>query len=774
VPCSKPVTWWFEMIDAAPEPKQNMGQPVPRIDAWLKVTGTAPYPADIPVSNVAHAVLATSTIARGQVLTLHTDEARAVPGVLDIVTYGDVEGWIERPEFGTTNAGSIAPLHSKQIFHDGQIMALVVAETLEAAREGAMLIRADYAEEAPSATFDSPGVEEQAASEVVQPQQEPHEDPKVGNFDLEFSIAPVTIDATYSTPTQHHNPIELFSTTAYWLNGELTVNEPSQNVTGWRAELARQLKVPPEQVRIVSPYIGGAFGAKGSMSPRTAIVAHAARRLGRPVRCEVTRMQGFTTQTYRAETRHHIAMGANKDGKITAFRHEGWEVTSRPDPYMVAGTGTTTLMYGYGSVLSKVSIVKADRNTPGYMRSPAETPYIYALENAMDEMAVKLSMDPVEFRRINDTMNEPIHGRPFSTRSLMDCYDQAAEAFGWSTRDARVGSMRDGDWLVGLGCATAIYPTNVAPCAARVRLTADGQVRVQTASHEIGQGVRTVAGQMAAERLGTEMNAVEVQMGDSSLPPAPVAGGSNSTASVCSAVLKACQAIRSRLFTALTDAPEGPFAGQDPGSLDLSAGMVIGTNTSEPLDAAMGRVGMGAIEEYAEFAPAGAKPNAVPNLYQGKMSMQSGEAGEKVKYAFGAEFVEVRINARTREIRVPRIIGAFAAGRIMNTRTARSQLMGGMIWGIACALHEVTEIDRRAARYVNRELQDYLVPVNADIRDVKVILVPEVDPDVNPAGVKGLGELGNVGTPAAISSAIYHATGKRLRDLPFRIENLIT
>jgi len=391
----------------------------------------------------------------------------------------------------------------------------------------------------------------------------------------------------------------------------------------------------------------------------------------------------------------------------------------------------------------------------------------------MDEMAVKLGMDPVEFRRINDTMNEPIEGKPFSTRSLMECYDQAAEAFGWSSRDAQVGSMRDGDWLVGLGCATAIYPTNVAPCTARVRLTANGQVRVQTASHEIGTGVRTVAGQMAAERLGVEMDAVEVQMGDSSLPPAPVSGGSNSTASVCSAVLKACQAIRSRLFTALTQAADGPFAGQDPGSLDFAGGMVIGTSSSEPLDSAMGRVGMGAIEEYAEFAPQGAKPDAVPNLYHGKMAMQGGESGEKVKYAFGAEFVEVRINARTREIRVPRIVGAFAAGRIMNTRTARSQLMGGMIWGISCALLEITEIDRRAARYVNRELQDYLVPVNADIGEVEVILVPEVDPDVNPAGVKGLGELGNVGTPAAIASAIHHATGVRLRDLPFRIESLI-
>lgn len=762
------------MIDAAPQPKQNMGQPVPRIDGRLKVTGAAQYPADIPLSNMAHGVLATSTIARGEVRMLHLDEAWAVPGVIDIVTYGDVEGQLEPPDLSSSNSTSIGPLHSRTIFHDGQIMALVVAETLEAAREAAMLIRADYAEQPPSATIESSGAVIQAATDIaIQPSEEPHEDPSVGNFDLAFAAAAVKLEERYSTPAQHHNPIELFSTTAYWINGELVINEPSQNVTGWKAELARQMKLQPEQVRIHSPYIGGAFGSKGPMSPRTAIIALAARRVGRPVRCEVTRMQGFTTQTYRAETRHDISMGTDPAGKITAFRHEGLELTSRPDPYYVAGTETTSRMYGYGSVLTKVSIVKADRNTPGYMRSPPETPYVYALENAMDEMAVKLGMDPVEFRRLNDTMNEPIEGKPFSTRSLMQCYDEAAQAFGWSSRDATVGSMRDGDWLVGLGCATAIYPTNVAPCAARVRMTADGRVRVQTASHEIGTGVRTVAAQMAAERLGSEVGAVEVQMGDSSLPPAPVAGGSNSTASVCSAIIKACSAVRSRLFAALTGAGEGPFAGTDPGGLDLVEGMVVGPNFSEPLAAAMSRVGLGAIEEYAEFSPQGAPPNAVPSLYQGKMVMQSGDSGEKMKYAFGAEFVEVRINARTREIRVPRIVGAFAAGRIMNTRTARSQLMGGMIWGISCALHEVTEVDLRAARYVNRELQDYLVPVNADIQNVEVILVPEVDPEVNPAGVKGLGELGNVGTPAAIASAIYHATGKRLRDLPFRIDDLI-
>ncbi|AGB47739.1 aerobic-type carbon monoxide dehydrogenase, large subunit CoxL/CutL-like protein [Mesorhizobium australicum WSM2073] len=758
------------MNAAAPQPKENMGAPLPRIDGRLKVTGQASYPADLAAANVAYGVLATSSIARGTVTALHLDNARAVPGVLDIVTYGDMDA-VDKPKFGNTAAASIAPLHDRKVFHDGQIIALVVAETFEAAEQAALLIRADYAEEKPSAGFDSPG-----ATTIAAAGKSPmfKEDVKVGDFDVAYAAAPVRIDARYSTPTQHHNPIELFSTTAMWQGDQLTIHEPSQNVTGWKAELARQLKIDPAKVRIVSPYIGGAFGSKGPMTARTAIVAVAARRLGRPVRCVVSRMQAFGTQTYRAETRHRIRMGADKDGRITAFAHEGWEVTSRPDPYVVGGTSATGRMYDYGAVLTHVSLVQADRNTPGYMRSPPETPYVYALENAMDEMAVALAMDPVEFRRVNEPKAEPIGRKPFSSRSLMQCYDQAADAFGWTKRDAKVGSMHDGDWLIGMGCATAVYPTSSAPCAARVWLTVDGDVRVQSGSHEIGTGVRTVAGQMAAERLGVAMDRVSVEMGDSTLPPAPVSGGSISTASVCSAVLKACDAIRTKLFAAASG-EGGALAGAHNEELDIVDGKIIAKGgASAKVEDVLKTMRVGAIEEYAEYAPKGASPEALKKLYAGQPEFHGGEQDEdSVKYAFGAEFVEVRINRLTREIRVPRIVGAFAAGRIMNTRTARSQLMGGMIWGIGQALHEATEVDSRYARYVNRDLQDYLVPVNADIKDLQVILVPEIDHEVNPAGVKGLGELGNVGTAAAVASAVYHATGKRIRDLPIRIEQLI-
>lgn len=758
------------MSEQAPAPAGNMGLPAPRIDGRLKVTGEARYPADVPLSNLAHAVLVTSAVACGRVARIRDEAARAVPGVIDVLSHDAVDGQLRRPDFGAGGATSIGPLHDRRIWNDGQILALVIAETFEAAQEAANLVAADYAEtQPPAAGFDAEGAETVDACDAAG-----KEDLSAGDFDSAIVDAAVAIDVAYSTPTQHHNPIELFSTTAVWEDGHLTVYEPSQNVHGWKHELARELKIDPSRVRVISRFIGGAFGSKGPMTPRTAIVALAARRIGRPVRCVVSRAQGYTTATYRAETRHRIRMGAGRDGRITAFSHEGWEVTSRPDPYLVGGTETTARLYGYGSVSTKIRLVRADRNTPGYMRSPPETPYMFALESAMDEMARAVGMDPVEFRRVNDTMRDPVEDKPFTSRPLMRCYDEAAEAFGWSERDPAVGAMRDGDWLVGMGCATAVYPANVAASTARVRLFADGRAAVQTASHEIGTGIRTVAAQLAAERLGLSIEAVEVAMGDTSLPPAPVSGGSNSTASVCSSILKACDAIRARLFRAAVTANAGPLAGRDPATLELRDGQVTsGGDASVRLSEVMTLTGAGVIEEYAEFLPEGADPDAAAKLYGGQMSMQKGTAGAKLKFAFGAEFVEVRVHRLTREIRVPRLVGAFAGGRIMNPRTARSQLMGGMIWGVGCALHEATEIDRRTARYVNRDLQDYLVPVNADIDRLEVILVPEEDPEVNPLGIKGLGELGNVGTAAAIANAVYHATGRRVRDLPIRVDSLL-
>jgi xanthine dehydrogenase YagR molybdenum-binding subunit len=641
-----------------------------------------------------------------------------------------------------------------------------VAESFEAARAAAHLLEVHYQAEKPACTFDDVGVSVQPAGK---------QDPKVGDFAAAFAAAQVRIDAQYETPTQHHNPIELFTTVAAWEGDKLTIWESSQNVWGFKNGLAVQLGISPDDIRVVAPFVGGAFGSRGSLTQRTALIAVAARKVGRPVKLVATRAQGFSIATYRAETRHHLQLGANADGRLVALRHEGWEVSSRPDAYAVAGTDASTRLYACPNVDSKVSIVHADRNTPGFMRSPPETPYLFALESAMDELAYAVNLDPIELRLRNDTLVEPIKGLHYTSRHLKECFEAAANAFGWSRREPRPGVMREGDWLIGWGAATTMYPTQVAPAAVRVRLTPEGAVRVQSATHEIGTGVRTALAITAAQRLGVPVTQVEVETGDTELPPAPVSGGSNSTASVCNAVAKACEEIRDKLARAAVADRASVFTGTDPSALRLEGGALRGPQQQhEPLQQAAGRLGQGAIEVYSENTPPGVKPGAASKLYTGKAPLAGGaNLDDRIQFAFGAQLVEVRVHARTREIRAPRAVGAFAFGHIVNPLAAKSQLMGGQIWGISAALHEATELDRVRGRYYNDDLAEYLVPVNADIVEVQTIMLPELDAQVNPLGIKGVGELGNVGMNAAVANAVYHASGVRVRRLPIRLEKLL-
>ena len=679
----------------------DMGAPLRRSESVAKVTGRIVYAADAPQEAPLQAYFLTSGIARGRILSIDTTVAERLAGVVKVYTHTNAPKRIATPY--TQKGGYVSdtnmPLTGTEVRHDGQIIAMIVAETYEVARDASHRIRVRYEAVPPAAAMDSPGVT------ITHPGALAEKEKNVGDFDAAFAAAPVTVEGEYRTPAQHQNAIELYSTTASWSGGELTIHEPSQFVVELAHGAATMMGVDPSSVHVVNPYMGGAFGGKGFMTQRTALISGAARDLRQPVRNIVTRDQGFTLATYRAETKHHVRLAADREGHLLAYGHESWELQSRQDDYPLAGFGVTTAMYGKPAIRTRVNLVKADRQTSGFMRAPIEMPYMYALESAIDELAVAIGMDPIELRRVNDIRESPVDGARFTSRSLMRCYDEAAASFGWSKRDPRPGTMRDGDWLVGYGCATASYPTHMGPAIARVTLRADGSARVEVAGHDSGQGTYTALGQIAARVLQIDPTQVLVVMGSSQLPAAPGSSNSMATASLGSAVKLAADKVRARFGNAMP--AEGDRA------------------------AAFQQLGIAEVSEVGEFVPPGKKPEVLDKLRKGQVPFASQARGDESKggkplmFAFGAEFVEVRVHRLTREIRVPRMTGAFAAGRIVNQRTARSQYMGGMIWGMGSALLEATELDETRGRYVNDSLGEYLMAVNADVPRVDVIMVPE-------------------------------------------------
>jgi xanthine dehydrogenase YagR molybdenum-binding subunit len=729
----------YQPSPSVPHPAANMGKPAPRYEARAKVTGKPLYAADQNFKGELYAYLVTSVIAKGKIESLDLTEAASLPGVIKIYTHENMppREAVKHLMAGGPISDSVMPMADTAIHYYGQIVAVAVATSFEAARDAAHRIKLVYDEMHAATGLGDDGVQ------IV-----PGEAEQTGDVEATLPNAQAAIDAEYSTPTQHHNAMELFSTTAIWEGDALTLYEPTQFVRGLQNGAAAQLKIDPEKIRVINPFLGGAFGGKGLLTQRTAIVAVIARELDSPVKLVVGRDQGFTVATYRAETRHHVRLGAQANGKLLAYAHEGWELTSRADVFLVEGNKNAVEMYACPNIWTRVNAVHADRNTPGFMRSPPEIPYMFALESAMDELAIALKMDPVELRRVNDTQVSPVTGVPYTSRSLMTCYDEAADSFGWAGRNPEPMSMRDGDWLIGYGCATAVYPTQMMPAAARITLNREGKALVQIAAHDLGQGAYSVFQQLASERLNLSMDAIEVQMGDSALPAGPIAGGSMTTASAGSAVHLACLKIAARFGNVMP--------------------------AFEDLPDAFNRIGVISVDEYAEFLPPGATAEDIAKVYKGQMAGRAGGVGKKnLMFAFGANFVEVRIHRLTREIRVPRMTGAFAGGRIVNPRTARSQYMGAMIWGMASALLEATEHDSKHGRYINDNIAEYLIAVNADTPQVDVIMIPEIDHEVNPLGVKGIGELGNVGVNAAIANAVYHATGKRIRDLPITMDKLL-
>ena len=751
-------------------PFDMIGKPARRYEAIAKVTGQARYAADEPLAGTLHAALVLTPHAKGTITRIDDAEARKVRGVRLVLTsqnMPEIEA-IKPYTAGGAAQNSLRPLGGPEIEYAGQMVAMVVAETMEGAQRAAELVRVEVdGVEAVASIF----AENAPAAEPVP--KEVHEPIEKGDAKAALQSADTIVEAEYATPTQHHNPIELFFASAYWENGVLTAYVPSQWVSGMRAELARAFALPTEKTRVVSQYVGGGFGSKAMVSNYVYAVAAAAQQLDAPVKLYVSRHQGYSVTSHRPASKHRIALGV-KDGKLSVIDHEQDGQTSAIDMFVLPGTEQTTRMYDWSDIRGHEFVVRTDTNTPGFMRAPAEVPGLFALESAVDELAVKAGLDPVELRLASSAKGgEPVGGTPWSSHGLDECLRRGAETFGWKDRPKEARAQQKGDWLFGQGVASAIYPAYTQPASAEVRFGSDLSVRVSAAAHDLGGGTYTVLQQIAANELGVPMDKVRVELGSSDLSVNGVAGGSMQTASVGSAVLEACRNARRELVAAAT-ASGGSLEGADAASVETRDGNLVAGDRTVSIEKAFADVPFGIIEARGTWMPQKSDPTSIREFYRSGTGRMLGFVTDHfARASFGAQFAEVAVNRRTGEVRVPRMVGAFACGRIMNERTARSQLMGGMIWGVGAVLHEATEIDHRFARYVNSDLGEYIVPVNADVPNVEVVMVEEEDPHINPLGVKGIGEVGIVGMNAAIANAVHHATGKRLRTVPIRMEQLM-
>ena len=699
-----------------------------RVDGRLKVTGGARYSAEFPAAGLAHAVIVQSTVARGRITRIDTSAAEKVPGVLRVLTH---ENAPRLPKLAPSPPATrvLTLLQDAEVRYNGQPIALVIADTLEHATDAAHLVRATYSTSKPATSMKA------AAASAYTPQASYGRKPDSATGDVAAALAAaeVKLEHTYTTPTESHNPMEPHATTAVWDGDRLTVYDATQYVVGDRNTLAKIMGIPPENARTVSYFIGGGFGCKGSTWSHVPLAAMAARAVNRPVKLVLTRRQMFGPVGGRPQTEQTIALGAKRDGTLTAVRHESMSHTSRFEDWLEPAAMQTRMLYASPNIETKHRLVKLDLGTPTFQRAPGEATGTFAIESAMDELAIALGMDPVALRLKNYAEQDPESGKPWSSKSLRECYRVAGEKFGWSRRNTTPGALRDGDVLVGHGMATATYPTNRQKASASVRLTSDGSggvlALVQTATQDIGTGTYTVLTQVAADALGLAPGQVRVEIGDSRMPPSPVSGGSMTAASAGSAVHDVCAEARRRL-------------------------------------SAQGVTDVKSLAAYLDRQPERSllvTADSAPGQEQGKYSM----------HAFGAVFVEARVDRELGEIRIPRVVAAYGAGRILNAKTARSQLQGGIVWGIGMALEEETLFDPRSARYVNADLAEYHVPVNADIGTLDVTFVDETDPYVNPIGVKGIGEIGITGVAAAIANAVYNATGVRVRDLPITLDKVM-
>ena len=732
-----------------------------RPDGPAKLTGTAVYTADTEIAGVAYAVLVPATVPSGRIAHIDSRAAAAAPGVVAVLTHDNMPrlNLVGTPPLGQ----SVLPVQDDRVRYEGQPVAVVLADTAEWAHHAAGLVDVAYTDVAAPAAlgagepvapvvgllrrprmmsrkFNAEALTLRilaSASAVASGSRRrlagsrfrvlPAPNDAVGDIDAGLAGADTVVTATYTTPDRHHNPIEPSATLADWDGDQLTVHDATQWVFGTRMVLAAAFGLPADHVRVVCPYIGGGFGCKAFVWPHTLLTAAAARVTGRPVKLVLTRAQMFTSCGHQPATRQTVTLGATWDGRLTAIRHHSVNLTSAFDDYAENATDGTRRLYASPAIAVATRVQRTYRPTPTPMRAPDEGVGMFALESAMDELAYSLGIDPVELRLRNEPAVHPMTGRPFSSRPFTDCLRQAAERFGWSDRTPEPGSMRDGDQLTGWGMAAATMNTFRVPASARVGVHADGRTVVEVGTQEIGTGLPGVVTMIAAETLCVDPGSVEVRHGDTHLPETSGTFGSSATMAVGSAVAAAASELRAKL-DALASA--GGYA------------------------ARLGGAGLDSLEAEARWDP-----------------VQQG--GSHSIHTYGAVFVEVRVDADLGLVRMPRCVATYAAGRIINPLTARSQFIGGITWGYGQAILEASIFEPQLGRFLSKNLAGYLIPVNADIGNIDVSFVDDADPHVGPLGAKGIGELSAVGVSAAIANAVFHATGARVRDLPITIERLL-
>ncbi len=739
-----------------------IGREVSRVDGPAKVTGAARYSGEIALPDLAYAQIVGAGLASGRITSIDTAQAERAEGVAGILTHRNLPKVNTVPLVPSLMGGpapgeTFFPMQDEMVHYAGQPVAVVVADSLERAQHAATLVQVSYAE-TPSVTTIGQGRADAYIPEKIFGGFIPGQ-LRRGNVDDGLAAADLRIDASFRFAANHHNPIEALTTTAAWDGDQLTLYDSCQGIKAVQLTVAALLGISPSKIRVLTRYVGGAFGAKAMVWPHVTLAALAAQHVRRPVRLALPRAQMFTSCGHREEQEQLIWLGATTNGTLTAIRHHKISITSPFDDWAEPAFGAASQLYACPSFEGVHHLVRGNTMTPTFTRGPGEALGVFTLECVMDELASQLGIDPIELRLRNLTDVDPGTGHPWSSSGLRECFERGARRFGWDRRNPRPRSQRDGHWLIGTGMATAAYPVAffMRTQRARAHLYADGTAVVQTATQEFGTGMSTVMTQVAADGIGIDLRNVRFEFGDTDLPTAGSPVGSNGAMMISAAVHNAAIAVRDQLIALAIGDSQSPLHGADPARVVVAGGrmsLADDADTGETYSSVMQRHFMNDAEAIGSWDP---PPLDVP---YGLLT-------------FGAQFAKVAVDADLGIVRVRHLVGAFAPGRVLNPKTARSQLMGGMLWGMSQALLEGTHMDTRLGRWANASLGDYLVPVNADAPDIDVELIEVDDRVVSPLGVKGVGEIGQVGSAAAIANAVYHATGYRVSELPITIEHLL-